>query len=339
MGSKKEIALYYPYIDIDDGGLIKTAALYWDELQTIVPESVLCPYESPISREATDSGFLKPRKVNPEDESVKKTGDEFCADIEQDNIKQNVITGIRKVKRKRFSRIHFEKWAPDSLFKVWQAIKNDIPLSPDIDDYVIFPEPLGNAYMSRLASVIAQKDKTTPLTNLPAFQDILIDRFINYEEETQAELAKLSLQTVRINRKVPLINILHFRDNHRKELLSFRRAIRKLSRQIGTGLNTAKRQQKFQEIIKDEVLPSRQEIEAKLSERDIAFGFSALDITQATLMGAIASQWENLLAGVGGGLISLTISLVRSLWEDRNIIKGHPLGYLYRAHKKFGAKK
>jgi hypothetical protein len=192
--------------------------------------------------------------------------------------------------------------------------------------------------MARLASVIAEKDKSFPLTNLSSFQDILIDRYIDYEKPSQSELAKLSLQTVRIKQNVPFINVVRFRDKHRWELISFRRAIHKMSRQIGIGLDTSERQEKLQEIIKDEVLPAKEEIEARLKEGDIAFGLSALDITQATAVGMIASQGENLLAGIGAGLISLTISLVQSLREDRNIIKEHPLGYLYRAQKKFGAK-
>ena len=83
MDNEKEIVLYYPYIDIDDASLIKTAALYWDEIQTIVPydeyeyydkhgslpSNGLDPYATPISKEAKAAGFLKPRFVNPEDES------------------------------------------------------------------------------------------------------------------------------------------------------------------------------------------------------------------------------------------------------------------------------
>lgn len=125
----------------------------------------------------------------------------------------------------------------------------------------------------------------------------------------------------------------------RKEVLNYRQAIRKLSKQIGTGLNTTKRQDKLHEIVKDEILPSQDEIKSMLKEGDIALGFSAFDITQATMMGTLASHGENLLAGIGTGVISLTVSLIQSLREDRKIIKEHPFGYLYQANRKFGVKK
>lgn len=339
MTSEKEIAIYYPYIDPTDAVLIKTTALYWDELQTIVPESVRSPYQSPIAKEANEAGFLKPRIVHPRDDSVIKTGDEFCADIEHKEVRQRVVTGIRKLKRKRFSRIHFEKLAEESLFRVWEAIREDIPLSTDTDGYVVFPEPLGHSYMSRLASVIAQHDKSIPLTNLPAFQDILNDRFIDYSDEqrhNQSQLATMSLKTIFIVSETPLIGILRFRDKHRDMLLNFRRQLRELSRQVAIGLNTAERERVLEEIIKDKVLPVRGEIETKLSEGDIAFGLSAMNIVQATLMGALASGGQSWITGIAGAGISLSISLVQSLREDRNIIKEEPFGYLYQAQEEFG---
>lgn len=137
---------------------------------------------------------------------------------------------------------------------------------------------------------------------------------------------------------MPLVDILSFRNKCKKSLSNFRRSIRSLTRQVGTGLDTAEKQKKFKEIITDEVLPVKGEIESKLSENDIAFGFSAFDIAQAGVVGAISSGGQSWLTGIAGAAISLTVSLVRSLREDRNIIRDHPFGYLYTAQKKFGRK-
>ncbi len=37
-------SLYYPWIDIREDSWIKNAALYWNEIQTIVPRSIESPY-------------------------------------------------------------------------------------------------------------------------------------------------------------------------------------------------------------------------------------------------------------------------------------------------------
>lgn len=53
-------ALYYPTIDIDDSEWIKNAILFWDEIDTIVPEAISSPYKNNDSRFLYDEGILKP---------------------------------------------------------------------------------------------------------------------------------------------------------------------------------------------------------------------------------------------------------------------------------------
>jgi len=337
MSSEKEVAIYYPYIDLTNGELIKTAALYWDELQTIVPESVQDPYQSPASREAYELGFLQPRIVNPEDNVVDKSGREFANDIQEETIRQRVVSLIRKTKRKRFTKVHFDKWAATHLTRVWLALRDEVPLSP-MGDNLLFPEPLGNSYMSRLASAIAQHDQTVPLTELSSYHDILIDRYADYghiSAETQAELAKVSLQAISIRENVPLVRILKFRDKHRDELANLRRSIRNLSRQVSSGPLEDKHEL-IEQIVKDEVLPSKEEIEGKLTEKRIAFNLSSFDIVQSAFIGLAASGAQNWLTGIAAGTISLATTSIKAWRQDRNIIREHPFGYLYKAQRQFG---
>lgn len=63
-------ALYYPYIDIIDLDWLKTAVLFWDSISTIVPESVVEPYEQNDTKYLESTGFLKPIRVNSNDKSV-----------------------------------------------------------------------------------------------------------------------------------------------------------------------------------------------------------------------------------------------------------------------------
>jgi hypothetical protein len=53
-------------------------------------------------------------------------------------------------------------------------------------------------------------------------------------------------------------------------------------------------------------------------------------------MGAIASGGTDWRTGIAGAGISFAVSFYQSLREDRNVIKEHPLGYLYKAQEKFG---
>ncbi len=64
-------ALYYPTIDIKNEAWLKSAVLYWDRIETIVPESIQQPYQRRTTRALEDSGILFPHWVNPNSEEVR----------------------------------------------------------------------------------------------------------------------------------------------------------------------------------------------------------------------------------------------------------------------------
>lgn len=65
-------ALFYPTIDIHDEEWLKTAYLFWDEISTIVPQSMVGrAYENNTTQYLEDVGFLNPFVVNPDSSLVK----------------------------------------------------------------------------------------------------------------------------------------------------------------------------------------------------------------------------------------------------------------------------
>jgi len=63
-------ALYYPTIDIQDSDWLKTAALFWDSISTIVPASEREPYKSRDTQYLAAEDFLRPIIVDSNDEAV-----------------------------------------------------------------------------------------------------------------------------------------------------------------------------------------------------------------------------------------------------------------------------
>lgn len=57
-------ALYYPTIDISNEAWLKTATLYWDEINTIVPSSIVHPYKRHTTQFLADEGVIRPLFVN-----------------------------------------------------------------------------------------------------------------------------------------------------------------------------------------------------------------------------------------------------------------------------------
>jgi hypothetical protein len=333
MANEKEIALYYPYIDITDAGLIKTAALYWDEIQTIVPQDIYRPYENNLTKEAEREGFLRKRDVTWYDRAVKRAGDEFIQDIE-------TIAEIRRLLLQQSNnnllrtRVYNGKIALDCRERLLEYFRENII---EEENAYIMPNVLAHSYMSRLASVIAKNDRTIPLTDDHFGDSILESRYLNYSHEqakNQAMLAKLSLQIISIDPDTPLVNIILFRKKHSKELHNLRRKIRQLSRQIAKGLDNATRQQAFEDLIKDEIIPAKEEIKAKLNENNLQFLAANIILTVAGCAGvAISGEWFGQIVNAG---ILAGASLIGNIRRERLTVKNHPLGYLYQAQKQFG---
>ena len=70
-------ALYYPTIDIRNERWLKSAALFWENIETIVPQSKMeHPYENTTARVLFENGILRPHVVNPWSDDVADLDDD-----------------------------------------------------------------------------------------------------------------------------------------------------------------------------------------------------------------------------------------------------------------------
>jgi hypothetical protein len=57
-------ALYFPTIDIHDRAWLRSAVLFWDEVQTIVPSSIKYPYNEEDTKICAQEGYLRPLRCD-----------------------------------------------------------------------------------------------------------------------------------------------------------------------------------------------------------------------------------------------------------------------------------
>lgn len=57
-------ALYFPHIDIEDPTWLRSAILFWDEIQTIAPSSIQNPYRTEDTKICEAEGYLKPLRCD-----------------------------------------------------------------------------------------------------------------------------------------------------------------------------------------------------------------------------------------------------------------------------------
>lgn len=57
-------ALYFPHIDINDPAWLRSAILFWDDIQTIAPSSITQPYRNEDTRICEAEGYLRPLRCD-----------------------------------------------------------------------------------------------------------------------------------------------------------------------------------------------------------------------------------------------------------------------------------
>jgi hypothetical protein len=71
--------LYYPHIDIADPNWLRSAVLFWDELQTIAPRAVRTPYKTKDTNILWKEGFLEPLRCDLHPELLDTLGKRVVA--------------------------------------------------------------------------------------------------------------------------------------------------------------------------------------------------------------------------------------------------------------------
>lgn len=57
-------ALYFPHIDINDPAWLRSAILFWDDIQTIAPSSIAQPYRNEDTKACEAEGYLRPLRCD-----------------------------------------------------------------------------------------------------------------------------------------------------------------------------------------------------------------------------------------------------------------------------------
>lgn len=167
-------ALYYPWIDIRDEAWLKTAILYWDSVQTIVPESIERPYSTETARFLEDAGFLRPLRVRPDMEEIEVLADDAIAYIETSEAAEFLLWPSAAPR----SKIHVQK-LPDRFRRLASIHPEKLPYeireqlmrmgarSRREGGWLEVDEAFAGYYMTLLAESLSARRGLELLTPLP----------------------------------------------------------------------------------------------------------------------------------------------------------------------------
>lgn len=334
-------ALYYPYIDIRDERWLRSAALFWDSIRTIVPASHRNPYSSDFARSLCDEGVLVPIRVSSEMDEIEALTDK-ALEFLTDPVSANVILEPDKHLQRR---IHPEKNSYElrNLIhlhpeKLPYIIRSELERGPDNNNWIHVGPGFANFYMTLLATQLAErlglglvtesssadqlaiavrKGKPDGISNsrrLGSHFDAYGPRRSLPTDVAPSLLIDLIVQGISLPANLSATEILRFKTAHKEELMVFRREISRLTTDLPKDLPIDALRQAVSDQYTANVLPAMHSLRDSLKAQKWEAGLSGLlkisFFSAAPTSAAIYAGFPSSLALLAGAGISLTASAV-----------------------------
>ncbi|HEY3373724.1 MAG TPA: DUF6236 family protein [Candidatus Aquicultor sp.] len=357
-------ALYYPWIDIRYDGWIKSASLYWDTIQTIVPQSISCPYSGDVAQAFEDEGILQPLRVRSDMVEIEDLTEDvlkFLNSPEAANIFLHTDT-------QRYAHIHPEKLPetvrrlssihPEKLPNRVRDIIENIGLGRENKGWLEVDESFADFYMTLLATKLSERLGIALLTenasphrlSLSARTDsglsTVVQESDRYEgwygyrgrrqniprELTQGMMVDLIVEKIGLDRDTPIEKILEFRKIHKSEIGRFRKQVEELTKDIPDELEIDALRQHLKDKYVNEVEPAIEDLKRALSGSRIKWltnswmRVSFLSAGSSSVLVGMGLDVPNaLLVGAGISLVGMGVLFNE---EKRDIIRGNPYAYI-----------
>lgn len=346
-------ALYYPTIDITNDNWLKTAVLYWDEINTIVPSSITSPYKEPSTQFLADEGVLKPIFVNSNMDLISDLADDVINYL-------NSNEGYQVLIHPENAYLMHSQKLPNTISRMCHIPSSKLPIEIEIqlhhlidnNSWLPVDKGFANFYMTLLANKLCEHYGIAPLTDstytsnfcdfarldnqsriLPYYNDHIWEKPANIHQLAQGLLIDLSFNGIAISDDTSLDDILKFKRSHQDELGIFRQNIENLTQNIPYDATITQARQYVKDIYTNRFKPSYNNLKKSLKGAGIKtfintlmkvsmFSTSATAIPAALLGLSIPTA---LLASAGISLIASTINYNE---DKKETLRNNPYSYL-----------
>ena len=359
-------ALYYPWIDIKDEAWLKTAALYWDQIQTIVPASFESPYSSTVARILQDEGVLSPLHVNSDMAEIEDLTDDVIKYLNS-QVGMQFLTNANK----ETIHLHPEK-LPRAIRELRQIHPMKMPylLQDMLHEYGLtrkgrqgFLEvdgEFGSFYMTLLATRLAEQVGAGLVTpSIPAHSlslqaradaemgNMMIngDHFYNEHPSSrrnrrrvvtrnlaQGMLVELLIEQIGVSPETPIEKIIQFRNSYSSELGRFRSKMKELTSNLPDEATLSAMQQHVKDLYLNEVKPAVDDLKSSLTSNRIKWlanswmKLACISVGTSSVLAGLGLATGNALL-VGAG-ISLAGSGILYNTEKEDALRSNPYSYL-----------
>lgn len=350
-------ALFYPSIEIHDENWLKANLLFWDEIRTIVPESISNPYENNTTAVLSEKKILKPEIVNPDHHIVRELSENMLEFL-------NTEEGLQLLKpTDDFSILHKDKMARIHNDKFGHEMERLLRMHPSkmshelrfmledgmIDGWLMVGSSFASYYMTLLANKICEDKGLRLLTDNPLCSNLsnkvrlglkgLSQEGRHYRPErlnqqlAQGIFTNLAIQRIDFHPSTNVVDILSFKKDHKDALGLFRTNIKKLLKDIPNDTTINGLREEVESIYHDEFLPSFNNLKKELDDSNLKWscnnfakvGFFSVGASSVPLYLLGLTVPQALLAGAG---VSIVTSLVSYNLDKKKKLRENPYNYL-----------
>lgn len=262
-------ALYYPTIDISDEGWLKSAALYWKEIYTIVPSSIKQPYRTETAKTLEQAKVLKPLVVSlyrKDIDNLDKDIEEYLKSREgqavllsgysphlyspsfQRSSAQSSVHETQGRKRNISSILpFFAPVEPNDSQELFSVHAEKLPsryadelrgaLGDASAEWFEFDQGFANFLMTLLATHLSKRAGAALLTDRLVYGKLASTAQLDIkvaspfvDRTAQGTLANITLEGIRVDKTTPVEKILKFREDYGDELGQFRIKVAELTK-------------------------------------------------------------------------------------------------------------
>lgn len=353
-------ALFYPTIDIKNENWLKTAILFWDEINTIVPASINNPYKERATQYLFDEGILKPIHVNPEKDYIKDLTNDTISYLDTTEGFQLLTEG-----RGRSTTIHRDKLPRDisHLFdlhpeKLSSEIRSMVRHTITEDGLFRVDSNFAYFYMTLLANKICEHHAIAPLTDnsltsnlsdlIRLNNQVAITRHdrLHYDHSFRREhyidlaqglLINTVIEGISISELTSLDDVIKFKRKYQDELGLFRTNIENLTKDIPTDATLIQIRQKVEDVYKNQFEPGYNALKKSLKDARIKWIPNFLKVslvsTSATSIPIVLLGLSMPHALLSAGSISMISSVVSYNVDKRERLRNNPYSYLLTINK------
>lgn len=333
-------ALYFPSIELRDGGWLKRSLLYWDRVRRIVPTGIT-PNDVGVAREFEAAGLL----ISTPPDNYRDRAAERFRSCWSDSLRDLVKVRDKEIEQ----RIAEEPWLihPDKLGRMLQEDLDAAGIRPTADSWLPVTSRFAGMYMHALASVMSAELRA-PMVTDSVFDAQLAER-VAYAGALQPECDTDSAVAVVLDLKIEVPapknlgritpeTILKFREKFATERRAFRAAVE--------GIRTTAAEMTDPFAVADFLNSKRDEIrivtkEQRNSMRDLAEDCVThwWDIACPTLVLATTGQMLptdgplGTVFGSGGLLFGLRRWYKEARQRERDLNRANPWHYIQLIRK------